>query len=67
MNFGLNILFAFFCTVQGQKKFEKNYIYVPCDCVNFSVYLVIILGVLFSILNFVLELGCLGVVLFIYF
>ena len=67
VNFRINILFAFFCTIQGQKKIRKNYIYVLCDCVDFSVYLVLILGVLFSVLILFLELGCLGVVLFLIF
>ena len=39
MNFGLHNLFRFFCIVRGQKKFEKKYIYVPCDCVEFSICL----------------------------
>jgi len=46
MNFGTNILFAIFCTIQGWKKFGKKiYIHVPCDYVEFSVYRVLILGV----------------------
>jgi len=49
------------------EKFEKNYVYVLCDCVDFSVYLVLISGVLFSILISFLELGYLGVVLFLIF
>lgn len=67
MNFRVDIVFVFFCTVWGQKKFEKNYIYVVGDCVEFSVYLVLILGVLVSVLILFLELGGLGVVLFLIF
>jgi len=62
MNFGLNNLFGVFCTVWGQKNLEKTFIYVLCDCVDFSIYLVLILGVLFPILILFLELGHLGVV-----
>ena len=67
MSFRINILFAFFCTIQGQKKIRKNYIHVICDCVDVSVYLVLILDVLFSVFILFLELGCLGVVLFLIF
>ena len=47
---------------RDRKKFEKNYIYVLCYCVDFAVYLVLILGVLISVLILFLELGCLGAV-----
>ena len=67
MSFRVNNVFVFFCTVWGQNKFEKNYIDVVGDCVEFSVYLVLLLGVLVSVLNLVLELGGLGVVLFLIF
>jgi len=66
VNFWLNNVFAFFCTIREQKQFGKKYIYVPCDCLDFSVYLFLILGV-FSVLILFLELGCLGVVLFLIF
>ena len=50
-----------------QNKFEKNYIYFVGDCVEFSVYLVLTLGVVVSVLILFLELGGLGVVLFLIF
>ena len=46
-------------------KFDKNYIHVLYDCVEFSVCLVLILGVLFSVLILFLEFGCLGLVYFL--
>ena len=67
MSFRVNNVFVFFCTVWRQNKFEKNYIYLVGDCVEFSVYLVLILGVLVSVLILFLELGGLGVVLFLIF
>ena len=67
VNFRFNNVFVFFCTVWGQNKFEKNYIYFVGDCVEFFVYLVLILGVLVSVLILFLELGGLGVVLFLIF
>ena len=67
MSFRVNNVFVFFCTVWGQNKLEKNYIYLVGDCVEFSVYLVLILGVLVSVLILFLELGGLGVVLFLIF
>ena len=53
------IIYLYFSALfRDRKKFEKNYIYVPCDCVDFSVYLVLILGVLFSVLNFIRLFRC---------
>ena len=49
----------------GIGKFDKNYIHVLYDCVEFSVCLVLILGVLFSVLILFLEFGCLGLVYFL--
>jgi len=51
----------------GTEKFEKRYIYVPCDCVELPVYLGLIIGVSFSVLILFLELGCLAVRLFFIF
>ena len=67
MSFRVNNVFVFFCAVWRQNQFEKNYIDVVGDCVEFSVYLVLLFGVLVSVLNLVLELGGLGVVLFLIF
>ena len=47
------------------EKFDKNYVHVLYDCVEFSVCLVLILGVLFSVLILFLEFGCLGLVYFL--
>ena len=66
VNFGLNFVFAIFCIVRGQKKSKKS-IYVSCDHVEFAVYLVLMLELLFSILILFLELGCFGIIYFLLF
>lgn len=55
-------MFVFFTTVWGENTFERNCIYLLGDCVEFSVYLVLILGVLVSVLILFLELGGLRLV-----
>jgi len=56
------IIYLDFSTQFGdRKKFEKNIFMSLVIVWIFSVYLVLILGVLFSVLILLLELACLGV------